>query len=254
MSERVCICEHTYIEHEWATPGSGRYCLVPGCECMTFTGRATPERPVEREGERWQQYRRTAIAEMADWHVAFDMSGVSVSAADRQAGSPKRGDKIARNPANHADRWLVAADYFAANFEALRPASTEGTGEREERIAAAWRNGYYARVSDEKDGRAHNVTVNTIRRDAEFYARTLGTTPAPEPSGRDETIQRARDLLANESAREALRNAPEFAEPSGEREPDERTRPEIDRVEFWDGGVLRDVWVRGVLDRTPAER
>ena len=59
------------------------------------------------------------IAEMADWHLDFDMTGVSVSDADRQAGSPKIGDKIARNPKNHADKWLVAADYFTDNFAAL---------------------------------------------------------------------------------------------------------------------------------------
>jgi soluble cytochrome b562 len=65
----------------------------------------------------YRQYRRTAIAEMADWYEGFDMFLVSVSQADRLAGSPKAGDKIARNPANHADQWLVAAAYFAANFE-----------------------------------------------------------------------------------------------------------------------------------------
>ena len=63
------------------------------------------------------RYRRKQIAELADWTPGFDMTGVSVSDADKRAGSPKAGDKIARNPANHADRWLVAADYFAANFE-----------------------------------------------------------------------------------------------------------------------------------------
>jgi hypothetical protein len=67
----------------------------------------------------YRQYRRTAIAEMADWSPDLDMTGVSISAADAAAGSPKPGDKIARNPANHEDRWLVAADYFAANFEAM---------------------------------------------------------------------------------------------------------------------------------------
>jgi len=67
----------------------------------------------------WRQYRRTAVAEMADWTPGFDMTGVSISEADRLAGSPKDGDKIARNPVNHADRWLVAAEYFAANFEAV---------------------------------------------------------------------------------------------------------------------------------------
>lgn len=65
----------------------------------------------------FKQYRRTQIAEMADWTPDFSMAGVSVSEVDREAGSPKLGDKIARNPANHADMWLVAAEYFAANFE-----------------------------------------------------------------------------------------------------------------------------------------
>ena len=66
--------------------------------------------------EMFKQYRRSAIAEMADWHEGFDMERVSVSAPDAEAGSPKDGDKIARNPKNHGDRWLVAAAYFADNF------------------------------------------------------------------------------------------------------------------------------------------
>ena len=64
----------------------------------------------------YKQYRRTAIAEMADWHEGFDMAGVSVSDADKANGSPRPGDKIARNPKNHADRWLVAKAYFEDNF------------------------------------------------------------------------------------------------------------------------------------------
>lgn len=76
--------------------------------------------------ERYHQYQRTAVAEMADWHPGFNMAGVSVSDADKEAGSPKDGDKIARNPANHADRWLVATDYFAANFAALSRQGAEG--------------------------------------------------------------------------------------------------------------------------------
>jgi hypothetical protein len=67
----------------------------------------------------FKQYRRSQIAEMADWEPGADMTHVSVSDADREAGSPKIGDKIARNPKNHNDRWLVAADYFADNFEPL---------------------------------------------------------------------------------------------------------------------------------------
>ena len=67
----------------------------------------------------FKQYRRSQIAEMADWEPGLDMTDVSVSEADRKAGSPKPGDKIARNPKNHDDRWLVAADYFADNFESI---------------------------------------------------------------------------------------------------------------------------------------
>ncbi|WP_316176224.1 hypothetical protein [Bradyrhizobium sp. SZCCHNRI1073] len=67
----------------------------------------------------FKRYRRTQIAEMAPWHPGFDMSEVSVSKPDKEAGSPKQGDMIARNPKNYADMWLVAAKYFADNFEPL---------------------------------------------------------------------------------------------------------------------------------------
>lgn len=67
----------------------------------------------------FKKYRRTQIAEMADWRPGFDMSSVSISQPDKDAGSPKQGDKIARNPVNHADKWLVAKAYFEANFELL---------------------------------------------------------------------------------------------------------------------------------------
>ena len=46
------------------------------------------------------------------------MDGISISDADAKAGSPKDGDMIARNPEDHDDQWLVAAQYFADNFEA----------------------------------------------------------------------------------------------------------------------------------------
>ena len=65
----------------------------------------------------FKQYRRSQIAELAEWVPGYDMSRVSVSASDREAGSPKAGDMIARNPKNHDDQWLVAARYFADNFE-----------------------------------------------------------------------------------------------------------------------------------------
>lgn len=65
----------------------------------------------------YRKYRRKQIAELAPWTPDFDMTGVSISEADKSNGSPKPGDMIARNPVNHDDRWLIAADYFAVNFE-----------------------------------------------------------------------------------------------------------------------------------------
>ncbi len=63
------------------------------------------------------QYRRKQIAELRPWRPGDDMAGVSISQPDQENGSPKEGDMIARNPKNHADKWLVAASYFADNFE-----------------------------------------------------------------------------------------------------------------------------------------
>lgn len=62
-------------------------------------------------------YRRKQIAELRPWQRGDDMDGVSISKPDRDAGSPMPGDMIARNPKNHDDKWLVAAAYFADNFE-----------------------------------------------------------------------------------------------------------------------------------------
>lgn len=67
----------------------------------------------------FKKYRRSQIAEIADWVPGTPMGGISISTPDLQAGSPKAGDKIARNPKNHDDKWLIAAAYFADNFEAI---------------------------------------------------------------------------------------------------------------------------------------
>lgn len=63
------------------------------------------------------RYRRTQIAEMRPYVPGEAMTAVSISVPDIKAGSPKAGDMIARNPKNHEDQWLVAAQYFADNFE-----------------------------------------------------------------------------------------------------------------------------------------
>lgn len=68
----------------------------------------------------FKRYRRKQIAELRPWKEGDGMTGISVSAEDTKAGSPKVGDMIARNPKNHADQWLVAAAYFADNFEPIQ--------------------------------------------------------------------------------------------------------------------------------------
>ena len=70
------------------------------------------------DASEFKKYRRTQIAELRPYIPGEALGDcVSISAPDREAGSPKAGDMIARNPANYEDQWLVAADYFAANFE-----------------------------------------------------------------------------------------------------------------------------------------
>ncbi len=94
-------------------------CQNPTAWALSATVEANVAMRKEQPMSDFKQYRRSQIAEMADWEPEFDMTGVSISVADRGAGSPKAGDKIGRNPKNHADRWLVAAQYFADNFEPL---------------------------------------------------------------------------------------------------------------------------------------
>ena len=79
----------------------------------------------------FKKYRRTQIAEMRPVTAeeielgrlvttkTHSRGAISVSDVDLQNGSPKNGDMIARNPKNHEDHWLVAAQYFADNFETI---------------------------------------------------------------------------------------------------------------------------------------
>ncbi len=68
--------------------------------------------------EEFAQFRRKQIAELRPYVPGELLDGkVSISAEDLKNGSPKAGDMIARNPKNHDDKWLVAAQYFADNFE-----------------------------------------------------------------------------------------------------------------------------------------
>jgi hypothetical protein len=87
----------------------------------------------------FKRYRRKQIAELRPCDPEADREmaragAISVSAEDQKAGSPKAGDMIARNPKNHNDMWLVAAQYFADNFEiheSEQLAKTLSNGERQ---------------------------------------------------------------------------------------------------------------------------
>ena len=76
----------------------------------------------------FKEYVRTNVAEMrpvTDEEIAdgagkmWQHTTISVSDADIKNGSPRDGDMIARNPANNGDQWLVAGEYFMANFREL---------------------------------------------------------------------------------------------------------------------------------------
>ena len=66
---------------------------------------------------KFKQFVRTNIAEMRPYVEGEPLKHVSISVEDDANGSPKVGDMIARNPKNHKDQWLVAAEYFKDNFE-----------------------------------------------------------------------------------------------------------------------------------------
>jgi hypothetical protein len=99
--------------------------VVGGASVMTMLARGssyavTRQQPANRtklaRGE-FRQYRRNKIADPRPYEPGESMDGVSISAADKEAGSPKQGDMIARNLENHADKWLVSEKYFTDNFE-----------------------------------------------------------------------------------------------------------------------------------------
>lgn len=67
----------------------------------------------KEESPMFKPFRKKGITEMRPYVPGEDLTGVSVSEQD----TPKEGDMIARNGANHADQWLVAKEYFDANYE-----------------------------------------------------------------------------------------------------------------------------------------
>ena len=67
----------------------------------------------------FKQYRRMKIGELRPYEAGEDMSKISITQTDKDAGSPKIGDMIGRNPKDHTDQWLVSAAYFLANYKEI---------------------------------------------------------------------------------------------------------------------------------------
>ena len=64
----------------------------------------------------WKQYKRKGLSEMRLYVNGEDLTGISVSDADK-ALDTLDGGYIARNPKNHKDQWYVAKKYFDDNLE-----------------------------------------------------------------------------------------------------------------------------------------
>lgn len=142
---------------------------------------------ITQQQVQYAKYRRSQIAELADWTPGFDMSGVSVSDSDKRAGSPKLGDKIARNPVNHADRWLVAADYFLVNFEPIEQGAQPGADALRE-LAAAKRNLDFE-SNARNHGSAPEAMLAALAAKKRFDAALNAVLAAPQPQQEREQEQ-----------------------------------------------------------------
>lgn len=80
----------------------------------------------------WKKHRKTTEQELrpvtevdikryhhsqADNCPEHDRWNLSVSHSDRENGSPKIGDWIARNPKSPNDQWLVSEEFYKENYE-----------------------------------------------------------------------------------------------------------------------------------------
>lgn len=132
----------------------------------------------------FRQYRRKHIAELRPYVPGEDLSGVSISAPDKESGSPKIGDMIARNPKNHKNQWLVAEQYFKDNFEPVEAAASV----RAEPVA--WTGSWSLNAL------SHGHEGFIYPEETEAHPIPLFTHPAPQPSGKVKALADAlRGLL-----------------------------------------------------------
>lgn len=71
---------------------------------------------------KFKSYKKISYTEMRPYDPDdefLNMNKVSISKEDKENGSPKKGDMIARNIKNHNDMWLVSKEYFEKNYELI---------------------------------------------------------------------------------------------------------------------------------------
>ena len=73
-------------------------------------------------------YRKKQLQELIDWTPELPMALVSISDADKNNGSPKEGDKIAFNPKDPTDMWLVTKQFCDDNYKFVGETLTECAG------------------------------------------------------------------------------------------------------------------------------
>jgi len=72
----------------------------------------------------------TPMREVTDQEISLGAKdlknkGISISDEDIRNGSPKKGDMIAMNPENPADKWLVSKEYFEKNYMKVPEVNTK---------------------------------------------------------------------------------------------------------------------------------
>ena len=68
--------------------------------------------------DKFKQYQRSTMGEMRPYEPGEDLSKITVNDDDKQRyGCPKEGDMVARSPQDRDNQWLVAKEYFEANFK-----------------------------------------------------------------------------------------------------------------------------------------
>jgi hypothetical protein len=65
----------------------------------------------------FKKYGKKGVTKMRPYVPGEDMQGISISDVDRDNGSPKKGDMVARNPKDKTEQWLVAKKYFKENYK-----------------------------------------------------------------------------------------------------------------------------------------